>query len=99
MQALCSVLCGLHNAQPEMRRLHQLNSRHLRPLVQRLQATEDTLQFMQISEKDLTSLQKLQGILWPFIEDFKKTAHALRNKAMQERKPYCTATNAVAPAA
>ena len=62
-----------------------MNSRHLRPLVQRLQATEDTLQFMQISEKDLTSLQKLQGILWPFIEDFKKTAHALRNKAMQVR--------------
>lgn len=66
-----------------MRRLHQLSSKHLRLLIQKLQSTEKTMRSMRISEKDLTSLQKMQGTLWPFIEDFKKTAHALRRKAMQ----------------
>ncbi|BDA44847.1 hypothetical protein COCOBI_06-3250 [Coccomyxa sp. Obi] len=99
MEALCSVLCCLHSTQPEMRRLHQLSSKHLRPLIQKLQSTESTMRSMRISEKDVMSLQKLQGTLWPFIEDFKKTAHALRRKAMQERQPYCTITNGAAPAA
>ena len=66
-----------------MRRLHQLSSKHLRPLIQKLQITEKTMRSMRIDEKDFTSLQKLQSTLWPFIEDFKKTAHALRRKAMQ----------------
>lgn len=67
----------------QMRKLHQLSSKHLRPLILKLQSTEHTMRSMRINEKDLLSLQRLQGTLWPFIEDFKKTAHALRRKAMQ----------------
>lgn len=69
----------------QVKKLQQLNVRHLRPLVDRLQLEKEDVRKLRVSRGDVAALQKLRVILVPFIQDFRRTAHALCCRAMKVR--------------
>lgn len=71
----------------QMRRLQQLNERHLRPIIAQLQEPKAQLMKRQIQRRDIDRLIRLKELMAPFVHDFSQTAHALRRQAFQVEWP------------
>ncbi len=67
----------------QMRRLQQLNERHLRPIIAQLQEPKAQLMKRHIRRRDIDRLIRLKELMAPFVQDFSQTAHALRRQAFQ----------------
>ena len=67
----------------QMRRLQQLNQRHLRPIIAQLQEPKAQLLKRHIRRQDVDRLIRLKELMAPFVQDFSQTAHALRRQAFQ----------------
>ncbi|CAK0784129.1 hypothetical protein CVIRNUC_007332 [Coccomyxa viridis] len=98
MQALCSLLCCIHSS-AQMGRLQQLKEQHLRPVIKQLQEPKKAILNRQIHRQDVDRLIRLKDLMGPFIQDFSRTAHALRHQAFKVRPCYDTSQHAAAAAA
>ena len=67
----------------QMRRLQQLNQRHLRPIIAQLQEPKAQVLKRHIRRQDVDRLIRLKELMAPFVQDFSQTAHALRRQAFQ----------------
>ena len=79
-------LCSAHPEAllcAQMRRLQQLNERHLRPIIAQLQEPKAQLLKRHIRRRDIDRLIRLKELMAPFVQDFSQTAHALRRQAFQ----------------
>ena len=66
-----------------MDRLQQLNKQHLQPVIKQLQEPKKAIVSRQIHGRDVDRLIRLKDLMGPFIQDFSRTAHALRHQAFK----------------
>lgn len=69
----------------QMGRLQQLKEQHLRPVIKQLQEPKKAILNRQIHRQDVDRLIRLKDLMGPFIQDFSRTAHALRHQAFKVR--------------
>ena len=67
----------------QMDRLQQLNKQHLQPVIKQLQEPKKAILSRQIHRRDVDRLIRLKDLMGPFIQDFSRTAHALRHQAFK----------------